>query len=87
MILGVSVFVKGTLGVVLKVVVCVMLVAVIVGVAFEIDSSRAVTLSRKVVGLGAAVEVVVCSGDQDGGGAVVAVVDTSTLPVSGCAVS
>lgn len=86
-ILGVTVFVKGTLGVVLRVVVCVMLVAVAIGVALEVDSSRVVTLSRKVVGLGAAVEVVVCSGDQDGGGAVVAVVDTSTLPVSGCAVS
>lgn len=87
MILGVTLVATGALGVVLRVVVRVMLVAVVVVVALAVDTSRVVALSRTVVGLGAAVEVVVCSGDQDGGGVAVAVVDTSTLPVSGCVVS
>lgn len=63
------------------------MVVVVAGVALAVDTSRVVTLSQTVVGLGAAVEVVVCSGDQDGGGVVVAPVDTSTLPVTGCVVS
>lgn len=63
------------------------MVVVVAGVALAVDTSRVVTLSHTVVGLGAAVEVVVCSGDQDGGDVVVAPVDTSTLPVTGCVVS
>lgn len=60
MILGVTLVVTGTLGVVLTVVVCVMVVGV-AGVALVVDTSRVVTLSRTVVGLGAAVEEAVCS--------------------------
>lgn len=60
-ILGVTLVVTGTLGVVLKVVVLVMVVVVVAGVALSVDTSRVVTLSRTVVGLGGAVEVVVCS--------------------------
>lgn len=81
MILGVTLVVMGTLGVVL------MAVVVVVGVALAVDTSRVVTLSGTVVGLGAAVEVVVCSGDEDGGAVVVALVDASTLPVIGWVVS
>lgn len=85
-ILGVTLVVTGTLCVVLMVVVRVM---VVVGadVALVVDTNRVVTLSRTVVRLAVAVEEVVCSGDQDGGGGVVDRVDTSTLPVSGCVVS
>lgn len=73
--LGVTLVVTGTL----RVVVRVMAVAVAVGVALAVDTSRVVTFSGNVVGLGAAkVEV-----DQDGGGVAAAVVDTSTLPVTG----
>lgn len=86
MILGVTLVVTGTLGVVLRVVVRVMVVVVVAGVTLAVDTSRVVTLSRTVVGLGAAVEVVVCS-DQDGSAMVVALVDNSTLPVTGCVVS
>lgn len=86
--LGVTLVVTGTLGVILTVVVLVVVVVVGVGVALAVDTSRVVTFSPKVVCLGVAAEVVVCSGDQDGGGVVVAVVaDTSTLPVTGCVVS
>lgn len=84
-ILGVTLVVTGSLGVVLRVVVRVMVVVVGAGVALAVDTRRVVTLSGKVVCLVVAAEVVVCSGDQDGGGVVVAVVvDTSTLPVTGC---
>lgn len=76
MILGVTLVVAGILGVVLGVVV------VVEGVALAVDTSRVVTLSKTVAGLVAAVEVVVCSGDQEGGSVVVALGDTSTLPVS-----
>ncbi len=86
MILGVTLVVTGTLGVILRVVVRVMVVVVVAGVALAVDTSRDVTLSRTVDDLGTAVEVVVCS-DQNGGGMVVALVDTSTLPVNGCVVS
>lgn len=57
-------------------------VVVVPGVALVVDTRRVVSLSGRAVGLGAAVEVVVCRGDQDGGGVVVMVVKTSTLPVS-----
>lgn len=77
MILGVTLVVAGTLGVVLRVVV------VAAGVVLAVDTSRVVTLSETVVGLVAAVDVVVCSGDQEGGSVVVAPGDTSNLPVSG----
>lgn len=60
-ILGVTLVVTGTLGVVLRVVVRVVVVVVIAGEALSVDTSRVVTLSRAVVGLGGAVEVVVCS--------------------------
>lgn len=85
-----SLVVAGILGVVLRlVVVLLMVVAVVVvaGVALVVDTKRVVTLSGRVVGLGAAVEVVVCHGDRDGGGVVVMVVETSTLPVTRSAVS
>lgn len=82
-ILGVTLVVTGTLCVVLRVVVRVMVVVVVVGVALAVDTSRVVTFSGKVVGLGVAdVEV-----NQDGGGVAVAPVDTSTLPVTGRVVS
>lgn len=90
MSLGVTLVVAGILGVVLRlVVVLLMVVAVVVvaGVALVVDTRRVVTLSGRAVGLGAAVEVVVRRGDQDGGGVVVTVVETSTLPVTGSAVS
>lgn len=61
MILGVTLVVTGTLGVVLRVVVCVVVVVVVEGVALAVDTSRVVTLSCTVVGLGVAVEVVVCN--------------------------
>lgn len=62
MILGVTLVVTGTLGVVLRVVVCVVVVVVVVeGVALAVDTSRVVTLSCAVVGLGVVVEVVVYS--------------------------
>lgn len=81
-ILGVTLVVTGALEVVLSVVVLVVLV-VAVGVALAVDTTRVVTLSGKVVGLGAAVEVVGRGGDQEGGAGVVALVDTSTLLVTG----
>lgn len=68
-------------------VVLLMVVAVVAGVALVVDTRPVVTVSGRVVGLGAAVEVVVCHGDQDGGGVVVMVVETSTLPVTRSAVS
>lgn len=77
--LGVTLVVTGTLGVVLRVAVPVMVVAGAVGVALAVDTSRVVTFSGNVVGLG----VVKVEVDQDGGGVVVAPVDTSTLPVTG----
>lgn len=55
MILGVTLVVAGTLGVVLRVVV------VAAGVVLAVDTSRVVTLSETVVGLVAVVDVVVCS--------------------------
>lgn len=81
--LGVTLVVTGTLGVVLRIVVRVMVVAVAVGVALAVDTSRVVTFSGNVVGLG----VVKVEVDQDGGGVDVALVDTSTLPVTGRIVS
>lgn len=72
--MGVTRAVVGTLAVVL-------VAAVVLGdIVLTVDTSRVVTFSRIVV------EVVVCCGDHDGGGVVVAFVDTSTLPVTGCAV-
>lgn len=86
--LSIDVILGVTRGVVLKVVVRAMVVVVVAGVALAVDTNRVVTFSWKVVGLGTAVEVVlVCRGDQDGGGVVVDLVDTSTLPVTGCVVS
>lgn len=78
--------VTGTLEVVLRVVVRVMVVVVVEGVALVVDASRVVTLSAKVVGLGTA-EVAVCAGDQRGGGVVVALVVASARPVAGRVVS
>ena len=84
-ILGVTLVVTGTLGVVLRVV-REMVEAVVAGVALAVDTKRVVTLSEKIVVRGAA-DIVVCSGDQDGGSLVAAVVETSTLPATGCVVS
>lgn len=86
-VLGVILVVTRSLGVVLRVVVRVVEAVVVAGVALEVDTSRVVTLSRIVVVLGGAVEVVVRSGDQDGRSVVVDVVDNWTLPVNGCVVS
>lgn len=90
MSLGVTLVVAGILGVVLGLVVVLLIVVAVVvvaGVALVVDTRRVVTLSGKAVGLGATLEAVVCRGDQDGGGVVVMVVETSTLPVTGSAVS
>ena len=84
--LGVTLAVRGTLGVVLRVDVCVMLVDVVAGVALDVDTSRVVTLSWIVVTLGATEEVVVWGEETGGGEGVVAFVETSTLPVAGCVV-
>lgn len=86
-VLGVILVVTGSLGVVLRVVVCVIMVVVRPDITLEVDTSRVVTLSRIVVVVGGAVEVVVPSGDEDGWDVVADVVDTWTLPVSGCIVS
>ncbi len=87
MILGVTLVVMGTLCVVLIVGVRILLVVVVAGVARAVDTSRVVTLSATVAGHGAAVEVVVGSRDQDKGGVVATVVDTSSLSFTGCVVS
>lgn len=81
--LGVTLVVTGILGVVLRVVVRVMVVDAVVGVALAVETSLVVTFSGKVVGL----RVAEVEEDQDGGGVVVDLVDTSTLPVTGWVVS
>lgn len=81
---GVTFVVVGTLGVVLREAVLWMVVAVGAGVAAVVETSRVETLSW-LVGVGAAVEVVVCGGNR-GRDVAVVLMETSTLPVTGCIV-
>lgn len=85
-VLGVTLVVTGTLGVVRKVVVRKVVVDVEVGVAPDV-TSRVMSLSITVVTFGAVTDVVVCTRGKDRDDMVVDLVVTCTLSVTGCFVS